>query len=170
MHLQGRAEKFPDPGEMIVDAASLTPNERALILYRHAKSAKLESEAKSIVKRFAREIISNENFTPERAKRFVQETLPTLTQTQASQKQIQAAIKREIEHPTVSMEKSFDALSPEHQQVLVAMLDVSEHLVSTSELSNVVRRHSNKQLDITQLISELGSHFLRSKRSYLDLF
>jgi hypothetical protein len=46
MRLQGKAQSFPEPAKIIIDAKDLTPKEKALILYRHAKNAKLSPNEK----------------------------------------------------------------------------------------------------------------------------
>lgn len=161
MHLQGRAEHFPQPGEVLVNAADLSRNERALILYRHAKHAGLATAAKEIVKAHARLIVDNEHFTPERARRFVQQTLPELVRTNASPERIRSAVVQEIEQPTVSMKKSFSALSAEHQGVLIAMLDAGSGGVTRQALADALQRQSGSASQLARLTDDLASHFLR---------
>lgn len=162
MHLQGKGEKFPEPGEVLVDAANLTPVERALILYRHAKAGGLGAQAKALVRSNAQKIIRDEHFTPERAKRFVQETLPRLVSSKASPEAVTEAMIREIQQPTVSMEKSFKALDPEHQQLLIAMLDASSGgTVYFHALAEAVTRQTDALGNLNQLTEDLSSHFLR---------
>lgn len=71
MDAQGKARSFPDPGSVLVDVTELSIEERALILFRHARSAALEEEAKALVRTYAGEIIEDPEFTPERIRRFV---------------------------------------------------------------------------------------------------
>jgi hypothetical protein len=160
IHLQGRAENFPAPSEVLVDASELSSNEKALILYRHAKAAGLESAAKEIVKRNAQAIIANRHFTPERARRFVKDSLPKLVNTNADSETVKRALLREIEQPTVSMRKSFDALDPDHQRVLLAMLDAGSGLLQREELTKAYQRiggHGNP----SHVFDDLTGHFLR---------
>ncbi len=79
MSLQGRAAKFPKPAEVVVNASSLEREERALILYRHARAGQLESSAKNIIRQNASAVVDNRHFTPERIRRFVSESLPELS-------------------------------------------------------------------------------------------
>ena len=164
MHLQGRAEYFPNPGEVLVDASELSTVERALILYRHAKHAGLEPQAKDIVKAHARLIVDNEHFTPERARRFVQQGLPELVQTKASPKKIRDAIKREIDEPTISMKKSFAALGAEHRSLLIAMLDAGSGGVSRRDLTLALERQTGSASRIAQLTDDLAAHFLQCEK------
>ena len=162
MHLQGKAEKFPNPAEVLIDAADLSRTERALILYRHAKSASLTDAAKQIVRGHAETIVRNKHFTPERAERFVKEALPSLIVENASDEKIQMAIQRQLEQPTVSMTKSFNALDAQHQAVLIAMLDAGRGIVWPEDLLAAVQRHDPTLSNIEVLFENLGSHFLRS--------
>jgi len=78
MDLQGKAENFPEPGDVLVTASQLSVQEKALMLYRHAKAVGLEPVAKEIVKQNVRHIIADPNFTPERIRRFTRESLPVI--------------------------------------------------------------------------------------------
>jgi hypothetical protein len=160
IHLQGRAEKFPAPSEVLVDASQLSPNEKALILYRHAKAAGLEAQAKEIVKQNARSIISNGHFTPERARRFVHNSLPILVKTNAGPDDIKRAIVREIEQPTISMKKSFEALDAAHQLALLAMLDAASGFSQGKELTKAYERLGGDG-NSTQILDDLTGHFLK---------
>jgi hypothetical protein len=162
MHLQGKAERFPQPAEVLVDAADLSETERALILYRHAKSANLAPETKQIVRAHAQLIIENKHFTPERAKRFVQEALPALVSEKASDEKIRTAIQRQLEQPTVSMAKSFKALDAHHQAVLISMLDADGGIVWRENLTAAIKRHVPSLSQVEDVLDNLGSHFLRS--------
>jgi hypothetical protein len=163
MHLQGKAEKFPQPAEVLVDAERLSSSEKALILYRHAKAANLEEEAKAFVRKFAQLVINNNHFTPERVRRFVGDGLPRLKIEQASDEAAREAVISEIEHPTESMKKSFDALSPAHNQLLIAMLDAGRSDTLGKYLLAAHNRISGSAEDISKLVNDLSSHFLRVK-------
>ena len=160
IHLQGLAEKFPAPSEVLVDASELTSSEKALILYRHAKVAGLEDAAKLIVKQNARSIVSNPHFTPERARRFVRDSLPKLVGMDPSSEAVKRAIVREVEEPTVSMQKSFEALDREHQLVLLAMLDVSSGSLDAVDLTKAYHRIGGTG-NASRLLEDLTGHFLR---------
>jgi hypothetical protein len=161
IHLQGRAEQFPQPAEVLVDASELSANEKALILYRHAKHAGLEQHAKTIVKENAEHVIQNRHFTPERARRFVQVSLPKLISGNATPSAIKSAILREIEEPTSSMKKSFDTLDESHQACLLAMLDGGSGSVQEHELKGALGRFEGDVGNLTQLAEDLSGHFLR---------
>ena len=128
---------------------------------RHAKAVGLGRQAKEIVKNNAQLIIRDKHFTPERAKRFVKETLPGLVSSKAPPEKITQAIIREIQEPTVSMEKSFKALDPEHQKLLIAMLDAGSGTVFFNSLADAVQRQTDSKSNLDQLTEDLSSHFLR---------
>ncbi|MGH9641182.1 MAG: hypothetical protein ACRD3Q_02025 [Terriglobales bacterium] len=130
MDAQGKARSFPDPGSVLVDVKTLSAEERALILFRHAKSANLESFAKKIIRQHAKLIVSNAEFTPERVRRFVKETLPKLASATASRKinnaQLNEAVGEALRNPTKQMRLAFRSLPAAHKWFLVAFLEVSE--------------------------------------------
>ena len=80
LDLQGRADGFPSPGAVLVNATDLSKREKALILYRHARAVGLEEEAKTIVRKHAKSMVNDTSFTPERIRRLVKEILPGLAQ------------------------------------------------------------------------------------------
>ena len=130
MDLQAKARKFPSPGAVLVDASDLDLKEKALILYRHARDANLEHEARAIVRSTARALVQNADFTPERIRRFVDEDLLDLaisssaimsnTKTHESLcEQINSAIR----NPTERMRKTFSALPGAHKWFLISFLE-----------------------------------------------
>jgi hypothetical protein len=161
MHLQGRAERFPQPSEILTDASELSRSEKALILYRHAKAAGLEVQAKALVRQHAELLVENQHFTPERVRRFVNEALPSLVTARSSPEATKAALLQEIERPTVSMKKSFNALSAEHRQVLVSMLDAGDHVVLSQALRDAHARLTGDAANLERLADDLAAHFLR---------
>ena len=63
MDLQGAASKFPNPGAVLVDASRLVIEEKALMLYRHARQIGLEGMAREIVRGKAALIVQDACFT-----------------------------------------------------------------------------------------------------------
>lgn len=166
IHLQGQAEKFPQPGEVIVDAHDLTVEEKALILYRHAKAASLSIKHRNFVKKYARTIVANPHFTPERCRRFVRERLATLCDKAAQNEgdnaeQIAASIAEELTEPTVAMKKSFGALDKAHQDFLISLLDGNSESVAVEDAIAAFKRHSDGTADPSQIADDLAAHFIR---------
>jgi hypothetical protein len=75
MDAQGKGRSFPDPGAVLVDVSDMSVEEKALLLFRHARSAGLEREAKNLIRAYAKEIVADQEFTPERIRRFVHDAL-----------------------------------------------------------------------------------------------
>jgi hypothetical protein len=168
MHLQGKARDFPKPGEVLVDASELTTEEKALILYRHAKAIGLEEAAKKLVRANARLIVGNPHFTPERARRFVQERLPVLVRHShvgaEAAKSVIEAITMEISEPTKAMRQSFQALNRQQQQFLIAMLDAGSGAVEKRSAHEAYGRLIGDAMGTPpeQIAEELSAHFIRS--------
>ncbi len=119
MHLQGRAERFPDPGRLFVNATTLSVREKALMLYAHAKAALLSAEARELVRGNANAIVRHAFFTPKRVQRFVAEKLTSGVPGQ----KLSSLIEDEMRAPTKAMRNSFNALSDVEKAVLVSALD-----------------------------------------------
>jgi hypothetical protein len=130
MDAQGMARSFPDPGAILVDVSELSVEERALILFRHARSAALEKEAKALIRKYAGEIINDPEFTPERIRRFVDESLPVIVSEMRSDgikdAQVKLAVKEALRNPTKQMRVTFQKLPPAYKWFLVAMLEVPQ--------------------------------------------
>jgi len=168
MDLQGKASHFPNPAEVIVDAGKLTIQEKALILYRHAKAANFENETKEVVKKNARMITHNDSFTPERIRRFVKEAIPQLValykEGNLTDQGISDEIKIAITQPTEMMKKSFKKLSDEHKYVLISLLK-SGFDPSLEDVENnyyaFCKDKSKENFEI--LIDDLSESFIRVK-------
>jgi hypothetical protein len=164
MSLQGSAAKFPDHKEVLVKANRIENNERAIMLYRHARAARLDEGAKSIVKKHAKGIVDNQHFTPERIRRFVREALPDLQAQIMSgdlgQEDLAAAVTEAIENPTERMRKSYRQLDDEQRSVLVAMLDC-ERSPSIDDLEKARARFQVPRRPIQEAISLLKEGFLQ---------
>jgi hypothetical protein len=130
MRLQGKGETFPEPGSIIIDAGSLTKTEKAMILYRHAKAAGFENDARNLLKIYAETIISNTYFTPERIRRFVKYSFPNLIADFKSGKltpeNLTQSVRKEIMEPTKSLKQAFDCLPEGHKKLLVSRLDLDQ--------------------------------------------
>lgn len=130
MDLTGRARRFPKPGAVLVNVKSMSVEERALMLFRHARAADLESDAKDLVRLYADRIIKNADLTPERVRRFVSEGLPTLvTMTQSgtiSKWEVSRKIDEAIRNPTKQMRLTFRGLPVALKWYLISMLDATD--------------------------------------------
>jgi hypothetical protein len=163
VHREHGVERFPQPAQVHVDAAALDLEEKALILYRHARATNLPSEALALVREHGVALVEHEHFTPERIRRFVRLRLLELTFRAASPGALSHAIERELSEPTEAMAASLEALPPEHRALLVAMLDQPPGPVPERELAHAARRLAPAGLPRApaDLVDRLTDHFLR---------
>jgi hypothetical protein len=135
MDAQGKARSFPDPGSVLVDVSELSVEEKALILFRHARSAGLERQARSVVRKNAGDIVTDAEFTPERIRRFVHESLPRIVSGLESEgikaAQVSSAIREALRNPTKQMRLTFQRLPMAYKWLLVALLEVPTSTVAT---------------------------------------
>lgn len=163
IHREHGVERFPAPAQVQVDAASLEIAEKALILYRHARAARLPSAAVDLVQARGWQIVSHHHFTPERIRRLVGSGLQLGGRGPSGPTEINAMVEAQIREPTPAMAASFRALAPEHRAVLVAMLDMPPGPVPERELISSVRRHLHEvqARAPSELLDRLTDHFLR---------
>jgi hypothetical protein len=159
------AERFPAPGEVLVDASDLDLAEKTLILFRHAKARGASSAARQLVRSTALTIVEHPHFTPERIRRFVTDRLEDLQHTalQDGPERVRDDLERELASPTEAMRTSFRALETEHRELLIALLDAPGGLIDERELAATLRRHHTGGLSRPpgELIDRLTDHFLR---------
>ena len=163
IHREHGVERFPAPAQVQVGAASLEIAEKALILYRHTRAARLPSAAVELVQAHGWHIVGHHHFTPERIRRLVGSRLLPGGRSPSDPTEINAMVEAQIREPTPAMAASFRALAPEHRAVLVAMLDTPPGPVPERELISSVRRHLNEvhARAPTDLLDRLTDHFLR---------
>jgi hypothetical protein len=156
-------ERFPRPEEVQVDAAALAIDEKALILFRHARAATPPPAAVELVRTHGWTIVSHPHFTPERIRRFVAERMLELASGDATDADVARAVAAEIREPTDAMATSFAALAPEHRMLLVALLDAPPGPVASRDLVAAFRRHSDTATnqDPAEMVDRLTDHFVR---------
>jgi hypothetical protein len=158
------AERFPAPGEVLVDASDLDLAEKTLILFRHAKARGASGAARGLVRSTALSIVEHPYFTPERIRRLVSDRLEALQQMalRDGPERVRAELERDLASPTEAMRTSFRTLGTEHRELLTALLDAPEGLIDERELAAVIRRHHTGGLSRPprELIDRLTDHFL----------
>lgn len=167
LHLEGKAARFPQPGEVKVDVSALSGNDKAQILYRHAKAHDLTPDAKQLVRSLCGAIVANKHFTPERIRRFVAERLndlaARLTDDEIREGVASEIIASEIEQPTRRMAQSFENVDPSHQNFMIALLDCGSASVSETACSEAYYRIFRDDADVPpeRIALDLEGHFLR---------
>ena len=121
MDLADKAERFPSPAELGVSATELTIEERARMLYRHAKSAKVAGTARDVIRKQGLKIVTDLNFTPERIRLAMSEL--STSEVQHSAAILEAQIFETIRNPTQRVRVTFRKLRPAHQWVLITFLE-----------------------------------------------
>jgi hypothetical protein len=66
IHREHGVERFPQPAEIHVDASELDIEEKASILFRHARSRRLTARGVELVRTHAWTLVDHPHFTPER--------------------------------------------------------------------------------------------------------
>ncbi len=154
LHRERGAERFPQPGAVQVDASALGPEEKTLILFRHARAASLSDATREFLRREGRQIVEHEHFTPERIRRFIAAGAPA------------NEVERQLSEPTEAMKTSLAALTPELRELLIAMLDTPPGPTAERDLADALRRHCSHGLPKApaDLVDRLTDHFLRVLR------
>jgi hypothetical protein len=156
------SERFPAPGEVLVDASDLDLAEKTLILFRHTKARHPSRAARHLLRTAALSIVEHPHFTPERIRRFVTDRIEALPEL-IGDDGWRAEIERELTSPSEAMRVSFGALEDEHRGLLIALLDAPAGLIDERDLAITVRRHHAGGLSRPphELIDRLTDHFLR---------
>lgn len=165
LHIQGSARGFPAPAEVQVDSGRLSVQEKAQILYRHAKAAELGVEATAIVREHASDIVRSPNFTPLRIERFVSEHLPDIVAAHEDSRSdlVERAVDDGLQRPTRAMQTSFEALNEEQRAALFAMLSVSQGQADLDFIHERVEHLLGRPpvLGTPKNVELLDEHFLR---------
>jgi hypothetical protein len=164
MDLTGRARSFPKPGAVLVNVKSMSVEEKALMLFRHARAANLEDDAKKLVRCHAALIIRNADLTPERVRRFVSESLPTLVAKARSgtitKWEISRKIDEAIRNPTKQMRLTFRGLPAALKWYLISMLDASD-----LEKAYVSYCPDERRIPFEEATNQLDEAFIRVRNS-----
>jgi hypothetical protein len=162
IHRENGLQRFPRPGEVMVDATDLTDGEKALMLFRHAVAAGLGAGPRRVIRAQAANIVSDPYLTPERIRRLVAGRLAELEGDAPGGAEIAESIAFEIGSPTDAMAASLAALDADHRDILVAMLDAPPGPVPERDLAAAVRRHRHELAQpVAALVDRLEDHFLR---------
>jgi hypothetical protein len=168
MDVQGAAQGFPRPGEILVDASGLTLQEKALMLYRHAKCSLVSPNLKSFIQTHASEIVFHHAFTPERIRRFVAEAVSQLVGdscTQSDPGALSAKIRQEIENPTDRMRKCFHALPLPHKWMLLSLLESGHYSTTEDVVSTYRAQYGDGAGKPSEILDELTEAFVAIKRT-----
>ncbi|MES1241308.1 MAG: hypothetical protein ABUT39_06790 [Acidobacteriota bacterium] len=164
LDLTGRARTFPQPGELIVSADDLSQEEKARILYRHARSAPLSERLRGVIRERARSIVEDRHFTPERIRRLVEERLPEAENLGRGRWSVDLAeiVREAIRNPTRRMRTAFRGLPELHKRVLISLLDCERATIMQTLHTAVARLYQPVgKAELVETIEDLSSAFLR---------
>src|ERR1039458_8922040 len=170
MDAPGRGRSFPDPGAVLVNVKSLSFEEKALILFRHARAANLEEDAKLLIRDSAKQIVSDPDFTPERMRRFVAESLPSLAKKlrsgELSQEEIRKKINEALRNPTKQMRLTFRGLHIALKWYLISMLEVPQNLLEAANPSHLREKYEgycpdDLRIPFEEATQQLNEAFIR---------
>jgi hypothetical protein len=164
MDLQGLAQRFPQPGEVVVDASRLNVRDKGLILYRHAKHVLERPELRAFIQGHAAEIVHHDAFTPERIRLFVSGVVPQLASQGSADldpKVLSAKVKQEIQNPTDRMRKSFEALPLSHKWMLLSLLESGHYARVKDVLATHREQCGNDGNKPDDILDELREAFIR---------
>ncbi len=164
MDIQHAAHAFPAPAEILVDASQLTVQEKAIMLYRHAKRALASAQLRSFVQRHAVEVVKNAAFTPERIRRFVSEAVPQLGgEAPLDSDAISTKISQEIQNPTDRMRKSFHALPLPHKWMLLSLLESGRYCTTEDLLLMYREQYGDAGVKPSEILDEVTEAFIAVK-------
>ena len=164
LDIAGQNKRFPELGEVIVNAAALTVGEKARILYRHAKAANLSRVAVGHVRMTAKSIVYNHNFTPERIRKLTFEVLPTMDDALLTEDKVREKISQTLSDPTKGMRSSFRNLSESHKWLMFALLEMES---ATKDFDNELSKRyaklcpSDHQEPFARVKTELTEAFVK---------
>lgn len=177
MDLVGKGASFPEPAELLVTADDLTTEEKAKILSRHARAGELETLFRSLIRVHASMIVSDDHFTPERIRRFIDERIPELAKEHElkplSAEEMQAEIIEAIHNPTKRMQKAYSKLSKSHKWILIALLDC-EAFSTVKDLKSRYSEHRSQLSEeaFAEALDDLVGTFVKlnliNRREYVD--
>jgi hypothetical protein len=165
LQIRGVGNQFPATNEVVVESDRLSLQEKAQILYRHAKAAGLSEGARNLVRSQALAIVQSPHFTPLRISRLIRTQMPLIDELPPDERlpAIRKAVAAGLAEATDEMTKSFDNLPDEPRSVLIALLDTPGGATRLADLADRIRELNNGELsESAEASAELVEHhFLR---------
>jgi hypothetical protein len=137
-------------------------------LYRHAKKANLPVVLRKEIRREARTIVADSNFTPERIRKLVKEVLPRFATNTIGEQEahdLRLEIARVIANPTERSRTTFRALPISHKWVLISILELG----TTAYLKETCETYARfcpgeDQQSFDSIVDQLTESFIKRKR------
>jgi hypothetical protein len=168
LNVQDTGGEFPRPNEVIVNASALSVQEKAQMLYRHAKASVPSEEGRALIRGVAWTLVGNKHFTPLRIRRFVTERMPEILEAPEDEQfeLIKATAAASIELTTTEMRTSFATLEELPQVLLISLLDAGSSRVDAEQLAAGFERQLGRPPERSALATAemIEDHFLRIQR------
>jgi hypothetical protein len=163
LDLERRAVERFSQSRVLVDAKSLSEIEKAQMLYRHAKVARLRLPRATELRAAAKSIIADEKFTPERIRGLI-------ARTASEDRPVKALAEECLKSPTDSMRKSFRKLRPEHRWLLFAMLE-QRGWGSLDAVGEAYERlcPDDVRRPMDELVTQLNNAFIKKRSSGISI-
>jgi len=157
--------KFPGSHEVLVEVGELSLQQKAEMLYNHAKLADLPASSKKLIRERFREIISHPNFTPERIRQLCENVL------RVDEPQAWSDIATFLSNPSDRWRAAYRAVTPSERVLLTALLDFEEgaELGALQEAYTRRSRELVSPVPFKQVVARLRHSFLQMSRSFAGL-
>ena len=156
-------DEFPRNHEVLIELGELSKQQKAEILYNHAKLAGLPRTARQLVRNNFRMIIEHANFTPERIRQLCEEVLKTDRPKSIKE------VGEFLSNPSQRWIKAYSALSASEQALMTALLDFDKGAESKQleqAYGQRIKDGQGRYLSFAKSVSRLQHSFLQVSRSY----
>lgn len=162
---------FPGIHEVLVEVGQLPLQEKAAILYNHAKIANMSEASRALIRENAGKIANHPNFTPERIRQLCQFVLPG--QSDATDKGSRELgwdqLQEFLNNPGKRWVQAYSGLGASAQTLLLCMLDF-DGMVKIEKVRSAYQQRSTqidgKALPFDEVVKRLQHSFLRVVRFY----
>ncbi len=174
LDISGAHDDFPKTGEVLVDVSVLSPEEKALMVYRHMKNANFSNKLKTHLKKIPNRIISDRNFTPERIRFMVDEFKKKETVIVSDEgynlDAIGSIIQNSMSTPSDRMRKTYRQLPIAHKWFMISVLihESSDVIYFFREECEEIIKIYNKlcppdeHVDFSSIMNQLSEAFIKT--------
>ncbi len=123
--LEEDIHNFPSVFDVLVEIQDYSLQEKALILYNHAKQSSLPRNIKDFIKKYAAEMCNNNNITPERTRQLIDNVIVELFNDDEvyDDKTILNSIITFLNNPGDRFKRAYDSLGGSEKELLLTLLD-----------------------------------------------
>lgn len=167
--LREAVSEFPGVHEILVEVGGLSTIEKAEILYNHAKHARLSQEHRKLIRKRAAEIVTHQDFRPERIRQLVEVILAPLNNDTREPNLEWKDILAFLNNPSERWIRAHAKLNASEQALLSAMLDFDDQ-VAVEDLKRSYESRTGdiepKRLTFEHCLARLKHSFLKAGKSW----